>query len=362
MRVPISIVGFLILALASTNCGGKTVDGYLLELSSSCRALPDLTVTLTPPRNSQSDQLVTKTDDQGKFSFEYPGSGSVYLEVFQGTVQLYGHVIDLDTAQFPLSIGLAPAKGSPALCGKKPDAFNPGCDTPRFPSFLRRPIDEVCGLSGTGTSALLTQNAAKNNFCASGTPNEVTVAEMVKLQDRADADSGIGTRKYTAHKSGELSPPIDRTPLKEMGEGQPVVLRGFVLIARQEGAESVNCGRDVPIADPHYHDIHIAVVASGDQSDECKSIVVEMSSHHRPPEWTASNINKLAASKTPVRVTGQLFFDSSHRPCIDGQRNGHSAKRASEWEIHPVYNFQVCIRDCDRDGQWVPLEAWRPEP
>jgi hypothetical protein len=60
-----------------------------------------------------------------------------------------------------------------------------------------------------------------------------------------------------------------------------------------------------------------------------------------------------------VRVTGQLFFDGSHSPCAGGKG---SPKRASLWEIHPVYALDVCsgktIADCpvDDETKWQPLE------
>jgi len=83
-----------------------------------------------------------------------------------------------------------------------------------------------------------------------------------------------------------------------------------------------------------------------------------MSPHHRPPEWSAENLNKLAAAHTPIRVTGQLFFDSSHSPCENGQASAGNPKRFSLWEIHPIYKFEVCTGDCGGGGNWVSLEEW----
>jgi hypothetical protein len=63
--------------------------------------------------------------------------------------------------------------------------------------------------------------------------------------------------------------------------------------------------------------------------------------------------------KLPVRVTGQLYFDSSHFPCSGGQGAGEgNPKRVSLWEIHPIYKFEVCTSGCDGAGTWLPLDQW----
>lgn len=59
-----------------------------------------------------------------------------------------------------------------------------------------------------------------------------------------------------------------------------MALNGYVLIARQEGAESVNCGTHVPNS-AAYHDIHISIVQNPDDT-ECSGVVAETVPHHRP--------------------------------------------------------------------------------
>jgi len=51
----------------------------------------------------------------------------------------------------------------------------------------------------------------------------------------------------------------------------------------------------------------------------------------------------------PYRVTGQLFFDASHKVCPCGTSNC-SPVRASLWEIHPVMKIEAM-----RKGHWEPL-------
>jgi hypothetical protein len=127
---------------------------------------------------------------------------------------------------------------------------------------------------------------------------------------------------------------------------------GFVLIARQEGAESVNCGASVP-DNPAFHDIHISIVDAATNTNECSGVVVEMVPHHRPASWTQENVQAVANKHLPVRVTGQLMFDSSHTPCVGGAAVQGDPKRASLWEVHPIYKFEVCP-----GGSCVSLEEW----
>jgi len=237
----------------------------------------------------------------------------------------------------------------------KKQSFTQSCDSPSFPSPDKTPPDSVCGLTGSG-GAETAQNTSKNDFCASGDPESIDFDKMKALQAQVESDNSInwGNKNTADHKRG---PTTDRAPLQQLGEDKLVVLKAFVLIARQEGAESVNCGANIPNK-PVDHDIHISLVPTGDESDECNSVVAEMSPHHRPAEWTAANVMKLAQAHTPVRVTGHLFFDSSHVPCADGQPVPSNPKRFSLWEVHPIYKFEVCTANCDADGTYVDLVDW----
>jgi hypothetical protein len=71
-------------------------------------------------------------------------------------------------------------------------------------------------------------------------------------------------------------------------------------------------------------------------------------------------VEAVATAHLPVRVTGQLFFDSSHTPCVNEVPVRGDPSRASVWEIHPIYKFEVCTEGaCDSGNGWVPLEQWR---
>jgi hypothetical protein len=117
-------------------------------------------------------------------------------------------------------------------------------------------------------------------------------------------------------------------------------------------ARTVNCN----IPGDATNDIHI-VLLKDPNDDECLSTTAEMSPHYRPPDWTDKNLLKASAGH-PVRVKGHLFFDGSHTPCSGNSRP--NPKRASLWEIHPVYSVDVCtqttITECQSStAEWIPL-------
>lgn len=235
--------------------------------------------------------------------------------------------------------------------------FGQSCPSPSFPSPTATPIDGKCGPDGNG-GAESTQNEAKNNFCASGA-KPITIAQMKSLQGKVESDKSIPFGNEDTHPlTSAPGPATDRSALVAPGEGNEVVLTGFVKIARQEGSESVNCGKNVPNEDP-YHDIHISIVTTPGKA-ECSGVVVEMILHHRQASWTPDLVNQVAKAQRPVRVTGQLMFDSSHTPCISGKAVKGDPARTSLWEVHPIYKFEVCGQgDCSSDTGWVALEKWK---
>lgn len=271
----------------------------------------------------------------------------------------------------PLALGLAGNAASPAKAPTAAPAamtaessegggFSQTCSAPFFPTDTPTEMDGTsCGVAGNG-GAETWQNEAKNNFCPSGDPNNPTltsIPELVALQTRAQQIPNINFGNPHSHPLTSKAGPVqDRAPLQALGEGNLVQLVGYVKIARQEGAESVNCGSNVPNAPP-YHDIHISIVLSPADS-ECSGVVVEMTPHHRPDSWTPQHVNEVASAGLLARVTGQRMFDSSHTPCQNNSPISGDPSRISLWEIHPIYRFEVCPQGNCSSGGWVPLEAW----
>jgi hypothetical protein len=268
-----------------------------------------------------------------------------------------------------LLVGFAAALTMFSIRGLAQD-FTPTCNTPSLPGQAVG-IDNRCGIEGAGGKEA-EQNQVKNNFCTTGTPVEITIDQLTTLQTKVEQNTSINFGDQANH--GTHGPTTDRAPLKALGEGDLVQLKGFVLAAKQEQAESVNCGHefDNETQKNLFHDIHISLVATEqlatptdkveEAANECQGVVAEMIPHHRPPEWTAANVNRVAAAHLPVRVTGQRFFDSSHVPCAAGKPVRSNPKRVSLWEIHPIYKFEVCTANCDAEGTWQLLEEWVNKP
>lgn len=231
------------------------------------------------------------------------------------------------------------------------------CSAPLFPQPGATAIDAVCGAAGKG-GAETHQNQAKNNFCPAGPAAPIDIAGLAALQYKVQADKTINFGNRNTHPlSRKPGPATNRSHLVALGEGNQVVFQGYVLIARQERAESVNCGTAVP-NDPAYYDIHISLVDSAANKQECSGIVTEMIPHHRPASWTPDNVLLAAGKQLPVRVTGQLMFDSSHSPCTGGAPVPGDPARVSLWEIHPIYKFEVCPSGNCAAAGWMTLEDW----
>ena len=241
-------------------------------------------------------------------------------------------------------------------CGAQ-HTFTPDCHNPTFPSPAPTHalgVDSKCPLTGDGGDEA-NQNAAKNNFCAAGSAEVKTIADLAQLQSDVAKD---GTIHFGPKDDGpNKGPQVDRAPLQALGEGKLVSLTGYLVYVDQEGPEEVNCSKSVPL-DPLFHDIHIELADSA-TADKCTGVVAEMVPHHRPDVWTADNVKKVKAAKLKVRVNGQLMFDSSHVPCQNGQVPSGNPERISLWEVHPIYQFEVCARGtCTSDQQWTPLDRW----
>ena len=228
--------------------------------------------------------------------------------------------------------------------------FVPNCQLP-FQS-VETEFDQECGIKGVGRSAAkVAESQAKNNFCATNAPVRLSPNDFASLQSASD------------NLSSDL---IDRAPLhnlisvggNQVGEGTVVEYIAYVLDAHYSntsGGETVNC----KISGTDSNDIHIVLVQDLDD-DPCSSITAEMSPHYRPASWTDAAVSGVADH--PIRVRGQLFFDSSHQPCRGARRA--SPPRQSVWEIHPTYAFDICkkstIDECRTaaDTDWVPLATW----
>ena len=267
------------------------------------------------------------------------------------------HTFSRHAAPFaPLALALlmnATPSGSPGQSsqhtGPASGVFVPACmpyNGQKIPA-----IDDHCGLQGGSSDpAKQAQSKAKNNLCAATGPSQpITYQELLDLQAKASAEKVKGL--------------VDRSPLTKLGEGRYVEYVAFIEDAHYSdvaNGEAVNC--NIP-GDP-TNDIHIVLVQHP-SDDPCLSTTAEMTPHYRPGSWTDKNL--VALKQHPVKLRGPLFYDDSHTPCSATSRP--NPKRASLWEIHPLYSIQVCrlldldqCRNSTNASDWVALEDWSSDP
>jgi hypothetical protein len=239
--------------------------------------------------------------------------------------------------------------------------FVPACKV-RFQSIAQpHPIDETCGNEGVGTGAIAAQNIVKNDFCAPDPPVPLKFVDFDALQQSvAEKEISFGSARLPTNRV-PLRDMVNVGPSKAVGEGSFVRLAAFIASARNADVatgESVNCR----LAGAENNDIHVNLVEN--QTDDlCFSVTAEISPHLRPVQWT--QLSQMQTNR-PVRISGQLFFDASHRPCEQG-RSGPHPRRRSTWEIHPVYAIDICNYDtlnkcaADDDKAWKALDEWKNE-
>jgi hypothetical protein len=249
-----------------------------------------------------------------------------------------------------------------------PDHCTSGTPLPFAAIQKKQPIDQSCAIKGRTTSPpnSQTQNQVKNNFCSSATAPEAFTPQML-----------VSLQQKTKVPSGYQKEPSDRKALEALGEGKVVRMKAYLLEAHHAdlgtgptAGESVNCNNGTP----PFNDVHIAL---GPQSatKECDSVTAEISPHYRPATWDAiGNFEVFSGGKYvvnpgmaarlqahPYRITGQLFFDASHQPCPCGSIKCEPL-RSSVWEIHPVYQIEVCKAGtpCDEanDADWLAFDTW----
>ena len=158
-----------------------------------------------------------------------------------------------------------------------------------------------------------------------------------------------------------------------ISEGQRVRVTGFLVgdPHANSGGESVNCKQTG--SDPNVYHIPVAPDFDGDPAtpqNEFRGVVVEMipqEGRRRDGKWTTAKLKSVLRAKRTVLVEGALFFDNEHKVRVTDDRslNGQP-RRFSLWEVHPVTDFYVCMRErnaCDprRPGEWTKLEDYQVE-
>jgi hypothetical protein len=200
------------------------------------------------------------------------------------------------------------------------------------------------------------RNEAKRHIPASGPATKLALADFAALQQSVDsrfADASVSKTQFEPTRDALHDIQIAS---KKVGEGDRVQFVAFVTIARNEHAESVNCGGE------DGADIHISL---GDgANNEYTGIVAEMIPQlPRPIGWDSATLMAIHDRKLQVLVVGGLTYDNEHlvNANASSPKKGQPA-RMSLWELHPIVEFYVCAsaNPCDPDiqDQWVTLTDW----
>jgi hypothetical protein len=238
-------------------------------------------------------------------------------------------------------------------------------------------VDKTCAITGDATTpGDKAQDQQKNNLCAKGSPRMITIKDLTALQKDVD-ETGVDYGSEHGSKP-HAGPPADRStlftkiPSGSAKEGDLVSFIGYIVEAKQGGSETVNCHAVTPDA----IDVHMAmadhllefqaaapnatpqqrhaITVSNDAELCTNSFVAETIPHKRPGTLELKAIEPLRDKKI-VKITGQLFFDGSHRPCNGSTPGMGDPSRLTVFEIHPVYDIAVCsqiaMNQCTGDSK-----------
>jgi hypothetical protein len=167
-------------------------------------------------------------------------------------------------------------------------------------------------------------NMAKRHLPGAATTQTLTLADFEALQsdvNRAFVDAAKHKTKFEPTRDALKSFTLSS---ESVSEGALVQFAGFVIVARNQQAESVNC------AGEDGNDIHISV---GNQTTtEWLGVVAEMIPQiPRPTGWDEKTLMRLATNPKPeVLVIGGLTYDNEHMTNSNSAHpNGRQPKRVS---------------------------------
>jgi len=168
-------------------------------------------------------------------------------------------------------------------------------------------------------------------------------------------DQILNLNRIAVNKKGRQAwTDAERQRIADVENGDRVAAVGYIFDATYSVPETCNCS----YADKPWLDFHIWLVRDKRNAEKSKSFVVEMTPRVRlqHPGWTLEKLRALIPRRawTMVRVGGLMTFDSEHWNFV---RDG---KRATVWEIHPVFQFWVCSTgaNCNPSQQegWILLD------
>jgi len=204
-----------------------------------------------------------------------------------------------------------------------------------------------CSTKGANHPLLNEKKNAEPN--PNGDIRPLTFSDFKALQDYVSGQlklpMGFGTDLSASQRLRLAKIPLTSG---SSGEGAYVQVAGFLAQPTNpktpnphlSDPESANC--DLP--DEENNDYHIGIVEH-DGEDEFKGIVVEMVPRGRRQKWTLEALDLVRDGHRRVLVRGQLMFDNVHKIRRNyGENKMGNSPRFSLWEVHPITEFQVCMR------------------
>jgi hypothetical protein len=206
--------------------------------------------------------------------------------------------------------------------------------TPPCTAAMKASIPE-CPLTGCGKDGDAFLNQQKNRTDAPTGSITTKTLDQIRAMDQPSFWP-TGTPRASIRGPGK--------------EGSSVAVKGFLLKARAEGAESCNC----EMTKRAVTDIHLVLVSQMPDTDnqdeidqaELGSVTAEITPRVRQnghPNWLFKNINDFEGEY--VRATGRLMLDTKHLP------PNQKLKRATNWEVHPITRFQERDRWADQRSE-----------
>jgi len=183
------------------------------------------------------------------------------------------------------------------------------------------------GIDGTGGDAEL--NREKNRFDPPKNFADLSVGNVMQIPDALLLEAGRKKREYWSR--------AERNYVSSE-ESLGVRITGYLIAVRESGPESCNGYSDT------LRDYHIWIADNPDDY-KANAVIVEMTPRWKSvhPEWKTRELDRLAERRTKVRVSGWLMWDEEHPDEV-------GKSRGSQWEVHPVTNFEVLS-----GGAWQPL-------
>jgi hypothetical protein len=212
------------------------------------------------------------------------------------------------------------------------------------------------GVAYSATSDTGLRNMAKRHLPDPAcTPKPLTFDDLRSLQNYIDNTfADARTTKTTFQPTRSLK--NIETFEGPRSEGDAVQLSAYLVVARDEHSESVNCAGSDGV------DIHINVGPKSLHPTEFDGVVAEMIPQlPRPAGWNSTTLNRLAGKQ--ILVVGALTYDNEHFVNDNPAKpKGGQPERFALWEIHPITALYVCPAGdgCDpaQPSQWVSLTDW----